>query len=348
MNESSRTDAQAPALGGLPYSEGWLRAWEKAFVDASGWLGPLTLPQSEGEPTGLTIGWARQKVGPVPVASVAGWYWPARGVGMLGSALVPAELERLADELHRAVRWLPLRMGPVVSDDVPTQRLLGALKARGFSIWRREVGAVMRIGLASGCRIEDRASRSLLKNLAYLRRRTAKDLGQVTSERVVLSAGNVATTLNRVAAIETSSWVVGRNADAKFVGERNQVFWTALAAEPSSGWQPVVWILSAGGRDLAFSAHLEHGQCVWIIANSYIEEHAALSPGSLLTEDVIADAIARGVRVIDWGQGDSGYKGRWGAVAAASLHDHLCVAPGLVQSIFDLLAARRLQAWSRL
>lgn len=350
MSEATAVAAALSSPGpGTPYDEAWLKAWESAYVGQQAWLGPVRLATAGPDESRLITGWARQRVGPIAITALAGWYWPARGVGVLGAGHREDVFTHLAAELERSLRWPVFRLGPVASDDQATHRLLRSLRARGFSVWQRELGAVMRLPLpAAGGEIASFASRSLLKNLAYLRRRTARELGELHSERLELSAGNADTVLARVAAVESASWVVGERADAKFVGPHNQTFWRTLATAPGRGWRPVVWLLRAGQQDLAFSAHLEFGGDIWIVANSYVQQHAGLSPGSLLTEDVLAEALARGVRLIDWGQGDSGYKGRWGAQPVATLHDHLGIAPGLTRRLFDLFAARRLKDWTRL
>lgn len=344
---NSATDAIAEPGPGSPFDAAWVQAWQEAYLGDKAWVSPFGLAESRVDGCALTLAWARQRLGPLAVTAIGGWYWPARGLGSLGAAPTPRALSELAEKLHDQLGWPLLRLGPVVDDDAATAALLATLRAHGFADWRRELGVTMRLPLAPGAALTAFASRSLLKNLAYLRRRMARELGAVQCQRHELSEANASGLLERVQAVEAASWVLDKAGDAKFVGERNRRFWSRLAASPGRGWKPVVWLLSAGGQDLAFSAHLEHGETVWIFANGYAEAHAALSPGSLLTEDLLQEALGRHVRLVDWGQGDSGYKGRWGAVAGAAVHDHLMFGPSLAGRALGLVAATRLRGWER-
>jgi hypothetical protein len=52
---------------------------------------------------------------------------------------------------------------------------------------------------------------------------------------------------------------------------------------------------------------------------------------------VISGAIADGRKLIDWGQGDSGYKQRWGAKPGHAMHDLLALPPRPLTGILTRL-----------
>jgi CelD/BcsL family acetyltransferase involved in cellulose biosynthesis len=85
-----------------------------------------------------------------------------------------------------------------------------------------------------------------------------------------------------------------------------------------------------------------------IVANGYDEALKASNPGSLLSLDIFRDAIARGMRLVDWGQGDSGYKQRWGAQPGARMVDMILFRPGLVGALGHRLLKKVLSSWEAL
>ena len=91
----------------------------------------------------------------------------------------------------------------------------------------------------------------------------------------------------------------------------------------------VVWILFCGSRPISFSLNLENGSIKHIIANSYDEQFRDHSPGHIMAYHVLKDAIERDVRMIEWGQGDSGYKQRWHARRGSMILDIVAFPPGL-------------------
>jgi CelD/BcsL family acetyltransferase involved in cellulose biosynthesis len=49
--------------------------------------------------------------------------------------------------------------------------------------------------------------------------------------------------------------------------------------------------------------------------------------------------------LFDWGQGDSGYKQRWGAQEGALLYDVMMFRPGLLGDLLALAADKALRDW---
>ena len=96
-----------------------------------------------------------------------------------------------------------------------------------------------------------------------------------------------------------------------------------------------------GGRPAAFSFDLDTGATRYAIANSYDPALAKHSPGKLLHYRDCVVAAERGVTVIDWGSGDSGYKQVLGAAEGPAIADWLLLAPGPAAWV-----GRWLRGWS--
>jgi CelD/BcsL family acetyltransferase involved in cellulose biosynthesis len=90
------------------------------------------------------------------------------------------------------------------------------------------------------------------------------------------------------------------------------------------------------------SAHIETADMIYIIANSYDEKWKAFSRGSILSFEILTDGCRRGKTRIDWGQGDSGYKSRWGArCGTKSLIQVMFFRPGLLGKFLACVASYR-------
>ena len=317
-------------------------AWEHAYLPDSGWRGPLTVVRVPG----AEVAFARKRTGKLHLWSLGGYYWPWRGVAVEPGGGEPA-LAGLCAELTRRPRGTVLGMGPLIDGDTDTQRFVTLLRARGWRGLKQVTGQVFELALpASAQALQAQVSGSLWKNIAYLRRRLDKQ-GPVTTERHRLTVAQAGALLQRAALVEQASWVAQQGGDVKLVGAPNQAYWSRLA-QHCDGPEVVLWLLSCGARDIAYSLHLEHGQTMCIVANGYDEEFKASSPGSLLSLDIFRDAIGRGLRLVDWGQGDSGYKQRWGALPGARMTNLILFRPGLVGAAGYRLLKTALSSWEPL
>jgi CelD/BcsL family acetyltransferase involved in cellulose biosynthesis len=209
----------------------------------------------------------------------------------------------------------------------------------------KETGAVFELDLSQGIgALKEKFSASMLKHIEYSRRRIGKTVGEVTFERHVMGASK--DVIETLAAIEARSWLAKKGGELKFIGPANKVFWEQVGKNYGGNSEAVFWILRCGNQPMAFSAHIETEREVYVFANSYDEQWKSYSPGSLLTLEVLQDAIIRGKKTLDWGQGDSGYKQRWGARAASLLHDVILFQPGIQGDVLAWLAKKAFPSWN--
>lgn len=325
-----------------------LNAWYKSFLPGKSWKGPLKffVCFRNKEIIGF-IPFARQKLSLLSIDSLAGYYWPFRTIH-IGD--IQYSIEENAIQVGKLLANHPvgnvLRFGPISGQDRGLLTVLRTLDKSGWYSLSKDNGSVFALDLPENISsLREVMSSSLLKNVEYCLRRLNKNNTPVSVERHVMTES--LTIFDKLEKIELNSWLAKKDSELKFVGSENRNFWLNLNRHKSSDLQSVFWILECNGEPIAFSAHLESNDTIYIIANSFDELWKNHSPGSILTFEVLKDAISRGIKKVDWGQGDSGYKQRWGAYPSSSIIDVMLFRPNLIGKIFAKLAKRALPSWQR-
>lgn len=331
----------------LFYDDRWLYAWAHAFLPDRGWARPLTVYSvGSGDATLGFIALAQQTVSRLRMRSLAGYYWPFRTMAVRDdddSRKVFAE--NVASHFSRVPPATVLRFGPVSSLDKALHELLRSLMENGWTALRHDGGQNFVLDLPEdAATLEKNLGKHLLKNVRYYQRRMEKQLGSLSFERHVLGADS-AEVLDAAEAIEAASWVAEKGGDLKFVGAANRQFWISLGLASGQSFHTVIWVLRCDRIPIAFSAHIETPETVYIIANSYDQRSHSHRPGSALSLQLLSDACQRGKKRVDWGQGDSGYKSRWGAAPSSCLFDVMMFRPGIRGRMMHTLAKRFLSEW---
>ena len=260
--------------------------------------------------------------------AVSSSYWPFRSVPMAADA-TDAEIEALLGcaNVKKAI-GAALRIGPIYADDPAIIKLTSAARSLGWSVLTRNLGTNFIQDIATQSADGTWPGKSRARKLKTYERKLLQSHGE-TQVRVVTGDAWSDTVWNELAAIEAASWV-GTKTDrsgAKFINPANLKHWRLAAADPVIAAQLRATILYAANRPIAFSFDLEAGGVLYGIASSYAEDMASFSPGQIITTKLLDDAITRGVRTIDWGSGDTGYKRALGAVAGPQIID-LMLVPG--------------------
>jgi CelD/BcsL family acetyltransferase involved in cellulose biosynthesis len=271
------------------------------------------------------------------LAQLPGCYWPFRSfpAGDVAAAGWDVLLLALARE------WRAVRLGPVQDDDAAVGALIAAARARGWRVLSRDLGRTWRLDMA-GLRAEGdwpRAS-TLKKNRFHEKHLAARG----PLDWRFLGARDWPAGFDALAGIEETSWIASRTdgRDAKFTRGGHGAFWRAAARDPVLAGMMSAALLTVDGRPAAFSFDLDTGATRYAIANSYDPVLGKHSPGKLLHYRNCTAAIECGVRTIDWGSGDSGYKQVLGATEGPTIRDWLLMAPGVWAWV-----ARLMRQWKR-
>lgn len=326
---SGAIDAVAEAA---PAAQRFLRyQWYAAALEAYGGAARTIVVEDDDEPV---IALPFVGVGPTlaRVAMVPGCYWPFRGFPMharVGTRAVDA----LLDTLGRSVN--ALRIGPVCDGDPTIEALLARARVKGWAALDRFVANSFVLDLTQ----DDWPRGSTLRKNRFHEKHLAEH--GVLDWRFV-GAGEWELAFDAFAQVEGRSWIGAKTdgRDAKFTRTGHGRFWRAAARDPILAGMMSAALLTIKGVPSAFSFDLDCGPTRYAIANSYDPAVARHSPGKLLAYRNLVHARGAGIRMVDWGAGDSGYKQTLGAAQGPALRDWLLVRPGVPAALARLLKGR--------
>lgn len=256
--------------------------------------------------------------------AVPGCYWPFRSFPIAQDADDEELAALLRSRPARRALGPVWRLGPVYADDPAVS---GLRRIAGRSGW-----AMLERRIATGFLLDIDAQRAeapwprgstLRKNRfheKHLASHGALEWRFISGERWTAGA------FDDLAAIEAKSWVGrGHGTETKFLDSQTRRFWERLAADPAQAERMRAAMLYIGGEPAAFSFDLDIGDTKYAIANSYDPAFAKHSPGKCLYYRNLIEAAGRGIRFVDWGAGDSGYKTTLGASPGPEIIDCLMV-----------------------
>ncbi|WP_245824853.1 GNAT family N-acetyltransferase [Sphingomonas azotifigens] len=305
------------------------RGWYAAALQAYGGTARTLVVETEAGPVAALPLVAK---GPrwLGLAEIPGCYWPFRSFPVAEGAPPPAA-DGLLGALARQVR--ALRIGPVCDGDPALDWLKPRALATGWTLLDRHVADSFLLDIAA----EGWPRGSTLRKNRHLEKHLA-GTGALTWEWGPPD-------IDGLADVERRSWIAARTdgRDAKFTADGHGAFWQAAVRDPMLAAMFSAAVLRIDGRPMAFSFDLVTGTRCYAIANSYDPAVAKHSPGKLLQYRNLVRAQERGVTLVDWGAGDSGYKQTMGATKGPAIRDWIFVRPGV-----EALAARLLRGrWRR-
>ncbi|MGA1800453.1 GNAT family N-acetyltransferase [Sphingomonas sp. 4RDLI-65] len=307
-----------------PQSHRFLRfGWYAAALAAYGGEA-RTLVVEEDEAPVLALPFVPLGPRPLRMAAVPGCYWPFRSFGLaLGASesAFKAALATLAGTVNA------LRIGPVYDTDPAATALIAAARAQGWVAIDRPIGDSWSLDLHPVVDGQPWPRNSTLRKNRFHEKHLAE---HGVPEWRVLSAADWPAAFADLGAVEQVSWIAHDTdrSGMKFTSDGHLAFWQAAAADPVLAEMFRAALLTIDGVPAAFSFDIDTGELLYAIANSYDPRFAKHSPGKLLYWRNLAGALGRGIRRVDWGAGDSGYKQVIGAQVDAPIRDCILLRPG--------------------
>lgn len=299
------------------------RAWYQA--DATSGLCTLVARRRDGTPL-IVI--PTRPVGPkiLRARSVACGYWPFRSFPV-AQHITDAEIKAFLEcAIVRKSISTALRIGPVYADDPGVSRIVSVAQTLGWAILNRNLGTSFLQDVAAQGANGSCPGKSRIRKTRGYARKLEQAHGSIDI-RIVCGEDWNAGALDVLAAIEAASWVGTRTdrSGAKFLNPGHLRHWRTVVTDPFIAANLRATILYAGGEPIAFSFDLRGGDVLYGIASSYREDMARFSPGQIVTTRLLEDSLAMGIRSIDWGSGDTGYKRALGAEPGSQIVDLMLV-----------------------
>ena len=205
----------------------WFDAWSVYGDDDNNWSGGIHYGTISDDQEVAVLPYSFQKVGPFNFASVAGLFFPHRGIPNTGVSKALAD--KTVEYIENINDVSGFRMGPVEETDPFTNALINAFKGRNWKLIRSSVG--YDYGLKVPASEEEylaNISKKRRKKVAYYGRRLEKT-GEVKIKNFGADTKNDwKTVFSDLAQVESNAWI-SKTGEPRFMGQSNQTFWIELA-----------------------------------------------------------------------------------------------------------------------
>lgn len=254
---------------------------------------------------------------------LAGGYWPLRAPLLAPDCSAIELAHALADPAARGLGQV-CRIGPTRRDDPAMALLVTAAQLAGWRVLSRPAGTSWVIDLDAVRAHPPQRGSTPRKLRAGWRKLEALGTPRWWTVR---GAQWSAAALEAMARVEADSWIA-RTTDgsgAKFLTAAQRAVWQEALRDPVIAESLVAIILMLDERPVAFSFDLDDGPVRYAIAGTHAEDLRHCQVGKIANYHALDAALAEGLRTLDLGTGDSGYKRDMGAVAGYDLVDLLFV-----------------------
>lgn len=306
----------------------WFDAWAASHLPRNGLRGPVrhgSIRDGNGRVLGF-LPLVRRRLFGLEMGSLAGYYWPYRGVPMNAAVGPGAGGLLLRAAGADRTRMLALRLGPVRASDAGVGRVVAAFAEAGWRLGSRSLGCNYELRLPAKIDAFLDGARDAVRRAQYYERRMRR-AAPVEIHHHRGSGEDWPAVFDMLAAVERRAWVARDGGDTKFCDARSRKFWALLLDDETFRPLLSVWLMKFGSVPVSFFFTLDLGTRKVIIANSYHEGVRDHRTGSILAHHLLRQAVEDGIDVVDWGLGDSGYKAHWGAAPAEDLMDHVLLRP---------------------
>ncbi|HRW30681.1 MAG TPA: GNAT family N-acetyltransferase, partial [Emcibacteraceae bacterium] len=316
----------APAIKFL--RENWFYAWLNLVQSSNSWTREIEyIYVGETDSGCAIIPYAFQKVGPLKFASLPGAYFPHRGIVNTGPDATL--IKKTVEKLSKISGIYGFRMGPVESNDRFISDLTEQLKQNGWKIITMTIGA--NYGMVPPASVEEYLSGFSANRRQKMRAHARKmdALGKVELKHFNdVDASTWEQIFKDIETVESNAWV-SKSGEPRFVGQEKQTYWNELVKDDFYKKALSVWILYLDDKPVSKKVALDAGGIRYYLTSSYDEKVARFNTGVRMEVEFVSDAIVKGIKYINNGLGDSGYKAQWGSEYYNDLIDIIAFPPTL-------------------
>lgn len=324
INETCRENEQF-------LNKAWFEAWliQKENIDS--WQGDIRYePVNSNNDNHAIIAYGIQSVGPFNFASLAGNYFPQRGIPNTGPDL--ELIKNTADKLFEIIKTegsgtSGFRMDYVHRED----EFIATLKAQllknkwklisrqrdqnfGMDFWSSEEEFMATLNSKKKSKIRSRE------------KKMARDGHVELKHYNDVSQDQWATIFKEIEVVESNAWI-GEKDHAKFVGPTNQIYWNSLVKDEWFRRALNAWVMYFNNKPVSYSLEMDTEHTRYSMCRSYDKDFGKYGTGIAIVISIIVQAIEAGKKHYDLGLGDTGYKADMGASIISTLDEYIFFPP---------------------
>lgn len=327
INETCRENEQF-------LTKAWFEAWQVQKENIDSWQGDTKYePVNSNNENHAIIPYGIQTVGPFSFASLAGSYFPQRGIPNTGPD--PELIKNTADKIFEIIkkegyRTSGFRMDYVHREDDFISLLKAQLLEKKWKLISRQRDQNFGISLLSS---EEEFMATIKGKKKSKFRRRKKNMARDGNVELKHYNGATQNQWNKifkdVELVESNAWI-GVKDHAKFVGVTNQAYWNSLVKDEWFRNALHIWIMYFNDKPVSYSLEMDTEHTRYGMCTSYDKDVAKYGTGITIVLSIIVEAIEKGKKLYDMGLGDDGYKADLGAVIISTLDEYLFFPPTLM------------------
>ena len=309
----------------------WYAAWEESYlpIESPGVSVQCIALEDETHNTHGVCPFIIKSYAGLRLFSVAGYYYPFRSI-IVSKDLINSCTEALVETIQKSGIASLIRFGPAEENNPVTRNLYSTFLAQGWKCYKKDRGEQYFIKLPM--EFEEYKSGLSKKMLGNLRRDTNK-LAKIGDVKYIkynaMGQDGWKQVISDCADIESRSWL-----DASSKGKMRvfgkEAFWTRLLKNESTSHRTSIWVMYVDKKPISYNIAIDSDGYRYGVSSQYDAAYRKYSVGLAMHFHVIEDAIKMQIKVFNMGDGDSGYKQRWGAVAGARLIDYVYFKPNII------------------
>ncbi len=309
----------------------WYLAWEESYLplESPGLaLQYISLEDSQNKVQGICPFIVRSQLG-LKLFSLAGYYYPFRSIIASRNSLGTCS-QALVQTLQQSNVASLIRMGPAEESNPITQNINASFYSNGWKCYTIDRGQQFLVSLPDSYEeYKKSVSKKLLGNI----RRDTNRLKKLGDVRFVkynsLSSEEWKNVISDCSGIESRSWLI-KTSDGKARIYKKEKFWNRLLKDKHASDRTTVWVMYFDEKPISYNLTIDSGGYRYGVSSQYDLEYRSYSVGLSIYSHVIEDAIQMGIKIFNMGDGDSGFKSRWGAEPGPRLIDYIYFKPNLL------------------
>ena len=268
----------------------------------------------------------------IKLFSVAGYYYPFRSIIMANDYVANCS-KAIVEALQQLGISSIVRFGPAEENNSVTRAIYSNFTAQGWKCFRQDRGEQYFINLPEEFeQYKNSLSKKMLGNL----RRDANKLAKQGAIEFIkynnLTNNEWSKVIDDCSFIESNSWL-DKSSQGKMRVHGKQAFWKRLLENPSTSAKMSIWVMYLDKKPISYNIAIDADGYRYGVSSQYDAAYRKFSVGLAMHFHVIEDAINIGIKIFNMGDGDSGYKQRWGAVPGTRLIDYIYLKPNFVGTV---------------